>query len=66
VFDIDQHQRDRLRRAEARVAMLEREQAQLVGLLAKVLAIVFDDTFVDPLEYLQRLVDVETQLAELR
>lgn len=63
-FDIDQHQRERLRRLEARCAHLEQERDQLVRLLAGVLAALFQDTYVDPAEYLQAMVDIDRAMLE--
>lgn len=64
-FDVEAWRRERLRRIEQRCAGLELERDQLVRLLAGVLAALFQDTYVDPAEYLQRLMDVDRDMLEL-
>lgn len=64
-YDQALHQRDRIRRLEARCSGLERERDQLARLLASVLAALFDDTYTDPIEYLQALCDIDQAKLEL-
>ena len=64
-FDVVQHHRDRTRKAEARADRYERLNAQLIRLLATILAEQFRDTHVDPLEYLQAQVDIDESLTAL-
>ena len=65
MYDPATAQRERLRKAEARLAGLERERDQLVRLLASVLAALFQDTYTDPIEYLQALCDIDRDMLKL-
>lgn len=58
-FDLATYQRDKIRRLEQRVAGLEDYRDQLARVLAAVLQAMFDDTHVDPFEYLQAVVDID-------
>ena len=65
MFDIEQHQRDKLRRLEQRCEALETTRDQLLRIVAELVRTQFADTPVDPLEYLNILVDIDRMTQEL-
>jgi hypothetical protein len=64
-FDLSDHQRRRIRHLEQEVAAFEKREQQLYRIFAAVLVVMFEDTGVDPFEYLNRLVEVDNLKQEL-
>lgn len=65
VYDQASYQRNRIRRLEQRCAGLEQTRDQLVRVLATVVETQFRGTDVDPVEYLNVVVDCDRMRQEL-
>lgn len=64
-FDLHAHQRDKVRRLEAEIVGVRKTNATLIRLVAFMLTERFQDTEVDPVEYLQAIVDIDQSRQEL-